>query len=421
MVNYIRKWMDLEAMKPGVEPMGSNPCRTLRWSLTAAWLLGVGGLAAFLLLRSEPETDDLAWMPMWISKWCDAHPDFRTLPMAFGVALVPSLLLLPERVLRRRVLTGIAVTLVLAECIQVFLPHRSFTWPDIFYSLLAVALAACIRPRHQHHSLKNSNHGPAKPLMTPDTHPVKQESILGLPFYNGTVAGALEETLSGALVVAPSGPNLANELSTSPAYRAGVQKADLVLTDSAVMVAIYRLATGRSVVRHSGLKYLKALLERPELRAERGVFWVMPSGEESELIGKWLRSQGLQADDENVYVAPFYPAGPIEDEILLQRVQKFGPRVIVINLAGGKQEILGAWLAAAKIPSHPGIVCTGAAVAFLAGTQADIPDWADRYGLGWLFRCISSPRKFVPRYWRALPLIRLVLKYRDQLPPERAA
>jgi glycerol-3-phosphate dehydrogenase len=65
---------------------------------------------------------------------------------------------------------------------------------------------------------------------------------------------------------------------------------------------------------------------------------------------------------------------------------------------------------------HPGIVCTGAAVAFLAGTQAKIPVWADRSGLGWLMRCIYEPRKFIPRYWSALPLIGMVARYRDKSP-----
>ena len=88
----------------------------------------------------------------------------------------------------------------------------------------------------------------------------------------------------------------------------------------------------------------------------------------------------------------------------------------MLNLAGGKQEVLGAWLKSQLSPPK-GIVCTGAAIAFLAGTQAIIPSWADRAGLGWLFRCLYEPKKFVPRYWQALPLLSLVWKYREKMPP----
>ncbi len=243
------------------------------------------------------------------------------------------------------------------------------------------------------------------------------KNILGLPFFVGSVTEAVERTLNGALVVAPSGPNLAGELQRVPAYRSAVQSAGVILTDSSVMVAVYKLATGRSVPRHSGLKFLEALLGEAPLRDDGAVFWVMPSESESESIGAWLRTQGFAVNAGNTYVAPFYPKGPIEDPELLRRIAAFGPKVVVLNLAGGKQEVLGAWLHAGLGAAAPGIVCTGAAVAFLAGTQANIPTWTDRLGLGWAARCLSNPMKFVPRYVRALPLLPLVWKYKDSLPP----
>lgn len=235
------------------------------------------------------------------------------------------------------------------------------------------------------------------------------EHILGVPFFTGTVEEAVEETLRGALVVAPSGPNLANELWRVPYYREAVTGADLALTDSAVMVAVHRMATGRRVPRHSGLKFLEALLQAPSLKEPGAAFWVMPTREEGEKIAVWLRAQGFPVGESNIHVAPFYGAYPIRDEELLRRLRSAKPRVVFVNLAGGKQEVLGAWLRE-RLEPRPGIVCTGAAIAFLAGTQANIPVWADRSGLGWLLRCIYQPRKFIPRYWSALPLLRMVWK-----------
>ncbi|MFZ4483870.1 MAG: WecB/TagA/CpsF family glycosyltransferase [Chthoniobacterales bacterium] len=242
-----------------------------------------------------------------------------------------------------------------------------------------------------------------------------QQQILGIPFFTGTVPEAVAATLRGGLVVAPSGPNLAGELRRVPAYREAVQTADVALTDSAVMVAVHRLATGRGVPRHSGLKFLSALLEEPVVRELGAAFWVMPSQEEGDKIADWLRGQGFPVTPENFYVAPFYRGYPIEDETLLQRLQVARPRVVFLNLAGGKQEVLGAWLRSRLQPS-PGLVCTGAAIAFLAGTQANIPIWADRSGLGWLLRCLYEPGKFLPRYWSALPLLWMVFRYREDSP-----
>ncbi len=245
---------------------------------------------------------------------------------------------------------------------------------------------------------------------------METHAILGLPFFVGTVHEAVQAACNGALVMAPSGPNLANELRTLPAYRAAVQQADVILTDSAVMVAVYAVATGRRVPRHSGLKFVEAVVNSAELKVPGAVFWIMPSEGDAVTIGGWLENQGFSLDNSNCYVAPYYPEGPIEDAFLLHRIHAARPKLVMINLAGGKQEVLGAWLKSCLGPS-PGLVCTGAAIAFLAGTQAAIPTWADRAGLGWLFRCFADPRKFVPRYWRALPLLPLVWRYKQRMPP----
>lgn len=249
--------------------------------------------------------------------------------------------------------------------------------------------------------------------MTPENSTHK---ILGLSFFTGTVEQALEQVRQGALLVAPSGPNLANELVRDPAYRDAVCRAGVVLTDSAVMLAAYQIRTGQYLPRHSGLKFIDAFTRQTPLREAGEVFWVMPSAEEGGNIAKWLRNQGWAVGPENVYVAPHYQKGAISDELLLERLQSAKPKVIVLNLAGGKQEVLGAWLHE-RLGGSVGIVCTGAAIAFFAGTQAPIPHWADRAGLGWLFRCLFQPAKFVPRYWKALPLLPLVWRFRQQLPP----
>lgn len=60
---------------------------------------------------------------------------------------------------------------------------------------------------------------------------------------------------------------------------------------------------------------------------------------------------------------------------------------------------------------RPAIICTGAAIAFLSGRQANIPVWADRLMLGWLFRTLSNPARFVPRYWKALRLVPLLWRH----------
>ncbi|MEY3481304.1 MAG: hypothetical protein RIQ71_2079, partial [Verrucomicrobiota bacterium] len=155
-----------------------------------------------------------------------------------------------------------------------------------------------------------------------------RERILGVPFFTGSVEEAVAETWRGGLVVAPSGPNLANELRRVPDYRRAVEAADVALTDSAVMVAVYRAATGKAVPRHSGLKFLEAILADPALKEPGTAFWVMPAEEEGNAIAAWLRKQGFPVDGGNTYVAPYYRSYPIKDEELLRRLRAAKPRVV---------------------------------------------------------------------------------------------
>jgi exopolysaccharide biosynthesis WecB/TagA/CpsF family protein len=242
------------------------------------------------------------------------------------------------------------------------------------------------------------------------------ETILGLSFFTGSLQQSIESALSGGLVLAPSGPGLAKDLIRSLPYRNAALNADLLLTDSSVMVAIYRLATGREVPRHSGLKFLQGLIKQTPERLRESSLWVMPSEEKRLAIKDWLNSQDIVLEEHQQYVAPYYKAGEVFDDELVRRIEEQRPAIIVVNIGGGTQEVLGHWLKS-QLSYKPTIICTGAAIEFLAGTQVRIPRWADSLGLGWLWRCVSQPSLYVPRYWEARSLIPMILSYRGNLPP----
>jgi hypothetical protein len=67
----------------------------------------------------------------------------------------------------------------------------------------------------------------------------------------------------------------------------------------------------------------------------------------------------------------------------------------------------------------PPIHCTGAALSFITGDQIAIPDWADRFFLGWFLRLMTQPRRFIPRLIRGFELPWLIWKYGENLPPLR--
>ena len=238
--------------------------------------------------------------------------------------------------------------------------------------------------------------------------------ILGVRFFVGDASEAVDLGMRPGLVVVPAAPALM-ELVRDQEYRKALLETDLAITDSGFMVLLWNLMKGDRIQRVSGLEYLKILLLRSEFREKGAVVWVMPSSDALEKNVAWLRSLGLPTQLEDCYVAPKYGAGPIVDQALVDMINLRKPRHVIVGLGGGVQEKLGLYLRSHCVP-RPSIHCIGAALGFLTGDQVKIPTWADQWILGWLFRCASNPRRFVPRYAKALQLPVMLWRYHDRMP-----
>ena len=242
--------------------------------------------------------------------------------------------------------------------------------------------------------------------------------ILGVNFHAADLESALQRILQGGLLVAPSGPGMAGDLVRSATYRRALTSAEVAITDSGWMVLLWLARTGQRLPRHSGLKMIKALVDCPELKKCGAILWVMPSQAESERNRKWLNSVGVETPESSTYLAPQYGRGEIEDPALLTAIETKKPKLVMLCVGGGVQERLGLMLRD-NLSYRPGIACLGAAIAFLTGGQAPIPNWADKFLLGWAFRIAHDPKRFWRRYWEALYLAPLILRYRDRLPALR--
>ena len=240
--------------------------------------------------------------------------------------------------------------------------------------------------------------------------------ILGIRFFKGDVDEAVASMFQhGGFLVAPSGTCFAR-LREDESYRRAVLAADLAIADSGLMVALWRLLQRAKVQRISGLKYLKHLLGN--LKGEgTEVFWVFPSARARQKFFDWSRREALSIKRENCYVAPRY-AMDVEDRDLLALIEQQHPAHVIIAIGSGAQEKLGYYLRE-NLSYRPAIHCIGAALGFLTGDQPAIPDWADRFYLGWLWRLVAHPSVFIPRLSRAVELPWLIWKYGEKSPPTR--
>ncbi len=273
--------------------------------------------------------------------------------------------------------------------------------------------------------------------------------ILGIKFFGGTSREAVAEiTRVGGLLAAPAAPSMIN-LCQDEDYRRALLAADLVIADSGFMVLLWKFFTGERVPRISGLEHVKRLLEHESVQPPGAVLWVVATESSREKLIDFLAggtravasldrgsgstesrptdedletrpaSQDFSVSESQVfpaiYVAPKY-GRPVQDEALLALVRQKRPRHVVIAIGGGIQDTLGQFLLE-RLDYRPAVHCIGAALGFLTGDQVRIPDWADRYYVGWFFRSLAQPKVFVPRFWSARRLPWLIFQWREKLPP----
>jgi len=238
--------------------------------------------------------------------------------------------------------------------------------------------------------------------------------ILGINFFNGTAQQVVDELKSGGLLVVPAAPALIS-IKKDTDYYQSLQQADVVIPDSGYMVLIWNLFHKQKINKLSGLEFFRAFVTDEEVKKESNIILVDPRPEEAEANLTYLRSVGFNLNNNVSYFAPMYNTANITDEKLLTLIEERKPKYVIVNLGGGTQEKLGAYLKK-NLSYKPAIICTGAAIAFLTGQQASIPNWADKLFLGWLFRCIARPKLYVPRYFKAFKLVTLMLQHGKNAP-----
>jgi UDP-N-acetyl-D-mannosaminuronic acid transferase (WecB/TagA/CpsF family) len=254
-------------------------------------------------------------------------------------------------------------------------------------------------------------------MPTGDPTSIDRERVLGISFFNGTPAEAAKHlNLTGGFAVMPASPALM-KLNYDTGYRTALQKADLALADSGLLVLLWKLARRRRLKKISGIAYLKCLLSDCETRKDEKLFCIVSSDAAKLKAITWLHKRSFPIDADDCYVVDRETQE--HGHALLLEIEKRRPRHVIIAIRGIAPEKLGLYLRDFLL-YRPSIHCVGAALGFLTGEERPIPDWAERYHVGWLSRLMSQPRMLLPRIGIAFALARMVFKYRSELPPLRA-
>lgn len=222
-----------------------------------------------------------------------------------------------------------------------------------------------------------------------------------IKFYNYNFAKLFTIIDEGGYLVAPAASELTN-IGKDKIYHESLIQSDVAILDSGFFCVLLRIFKGKKVSKFSGYLFLKNFLSL-NFSKEIKFLSVDPNQEESK-ANKLLLNKNNIVNLKN-YIAPQYIKEHIVDNNLLEEINRFQPRYIIINLGGGIQELLALYIKN-NIKHKISILCTGAAIAFLTKKQAPINDIIDKLYLGWLARIIFNPKKSLIRTVKSLYLIK---------------
>jgi len=125
----------------------------------------------------------------------------------------------------------------------------------------------------------------------------------------------------------------------------------------------------------------------------------------SEECGARLRDLFQKLNPSLTFVGSFHgqclPDGRIEPAVeqdVLAEINRLSPDFIWVGFGTPKQQ---AWVKRYKALIRRGVILTvGFAFDVNAGMKPDAPPWMQRFGLTWIFRLCSEPRRLGPRYLR---------------------
>lgn len=423
-------------------------------------LLGLLASVFYFSWLPDPALAHVKWLPAGLTSWADRHGRLRTAVPFAGLGLLAGLALARQgqpMLVWLRVWLLLAGVVVAAETGQLLIPRRVFDWRDIGWGMIGSLaglfpgiLVVWLRSgdgRFGTSSGRESQAGNITNVLTDlngveglddgrapsvgaDSAPVsaglavdcgyindflmvKDGShpcfrFLGIPFWNGKAESLLVlADREGGLLTVPSAPSLA-QMTSDPMLATSYRGSDWAVVDGGYVALIMRFVFGKSVTRISGLQLLQKLVAPGFAHAvpmeRRRILWVVPNSREKDAIRNYLLSGGFDLNLQHFYEAPFYKKdSDFQDVALCEKVKAAEPQWIILCIGGGRQEKLGLFLRDTfNVPGkRPVILCTGGAISFLSGTQANIPTWADRLYLGWLLRIFTNPKLFGARYVEA--------------------
>lgn len=189
------------------------------------------------------------------------------------------------------------------------------------------------------------------------------------------------------------------KLRHHPAFLSAYRRARFVTADGFPIVALSRLL-GTHIDRTTGADLVEPVC-REAGKKRLPVFLLGSNDSTLEAASKRLRDR-YEGLDVVGCLAPGrnFEAYSGEADIAIDRIRRSGAKICFVALGAPRQELFAA--RCLDELTGTGMLCIGAALDFIAGTQTRAPAFSQKYGLEWAWRMLQNPRRLAPRYARCL-------------------
>lgn len=222
--------------------------------------------------------------------------------------------------------------------------------------------------------------------------------VLGVQIDALTWSGALSRLLTWALAGESRYVTICNvhvvvSASRDPVYREVINGSDMATPDGAPVAWMLRRQGFGGQSRISGPDLMWALCER----ASSEGLPIYCYGSTEATLGLLERRLRAAFPDLRMTMEspPFRTLTAEEDAAAVKRINDSGAGIVFVGLGCPKQE---RWMAEHRGRVNAVMIGVGAAFDFHAGTVRRAPAWMREYGLEWLHRLASEPRRLWRRY-----------------------
>jgi N-acetylglucosaminyldiphosphoundecaprenol N-acetyl-beta-D-mannosaminyltransferase len=192
------------------------------------------------------------------------------------------------------------------------------------------------------------------------------------------------------------------KLQDRPDFLAAYHRARFVTADGFPIVMLSRLL-GTRIERTTGADLVEPLCQE----AGKNGLPIFLLGSNDHTLATAARQ--LSRRYKGLKVAGCYAPGsnfdPCSEEadVAIRNIRASGAKLCFVALGAPRQELFAA--RCLDELDGTGLLCIGAALDFIAGTQTRAPSVAQKYGIEWAWRMIRDPRRLGPRYARCAAVV----------------